>query len=241
MSIPKALLLFPAIAIGDAPLTYGIIEIGEGRGASFFDALRIHLQDAIAFSKASSDGVVIPMGGKNYITPRYKFLSGTAHWCEFLPRYPDQHPFEDRFHGVEDMETLVGHTADDLLEPNRDIDEILGEETRPAVINFQAWYQNVQSNGWFTGTIEQFAEAVRELYVRTEGSELVLMLPWRLPVTKHVVDKHGTRTEFAPFEQDIEFFFNHDIKHSDHEKLETVSVKLAPFISAFEDAVKSIQ
>jgi hypothetical protein len=245
--IPKGLILFPAHPLNDAPQSYGVVEISQSRGAAFFEVLRQHAQYAADIARASASPP-ITHNGKTYVTPLYNHLSSYSGMCSFLHTHPeDRKSFEESFHGVEDIETLLQMTAENVLEPNhRGDNDILAAlddsegDGKPVLVNLAKWYENCRIGGFFTDSPEAFWVSLQEQMINTEADSIIVELPLQMPIKRHVLDKNGRTIEFEPFEKNIEFYFACAVKHSDIEQMETRRTPILPFVAAFEDAVRSL-
>lgn len=241
---PRIIILFPTISLNGAPPAIGIVD---ATSLQFFDFLREHRGHGVRIALASmskpqpyfsTPGAEKPDAHRS--TPIYSRLTCvTDAWCSFAHSYPDEgFGSESKFHGVEDLATLLELTATNVMDPAADVCLQLCadyENSRPVVIDFRAWYEDIRAHGWFTGTIEEFWSALRDMTVRTEGASLTISLPWHVKVKQL-----GPAVEYEPFEQDIKFYFRAYIKFGEGEALETVPLSISHFASAFEDAARTV-
>ncbi len=238
MNIPKALILLPAEGHNHAPSAYGVVEV---YGPHIFYGLREHLRHATALTKACAGEPFEDSEGRWSAVVLYRELTAPTGWCNFIPTHPEDFEGDEEgrpcFRGVEDFNALLSMTASCLM-VNDDVDVLLDDcdgDARPAIINFQEWYSNCRAGGWFNGSIEQFRDALQGLYLRTELDEVVISLPVRLTVARR-----GPLVEYDDFSKDIEFYFSSAEKYGAG-FLETKRISMPDFISAFEDATRSLR
>lgn len=238
MNVPKALILFPTQSHSTNVDVYGCVPIFPD--SSFVNDMRDHLTRVVELVKVSAKPAKQNPDGKWWTSVPYKKLIAEDSWCIFLRAHPYRKEIEKLFHGVTDFETLLQLSAMNLMDPSSDIAADLdttNDVVQPVVIDFLAWHASLKTNGWFTGTPVQFYDALRELSVRTELDQLELHVPsWLIDVKRA-----GPVLELMPFEDNVQFSFRANVKHSDNEEFVTDELSLSVFLSAIEDALGSVR